>query len=251
MFAGAVRHPRATLIGTVAVMSAVVGLGSRLHGAGHALLAVLVSLLALLLVAVAVVAHFRPRQAAFVIDPRTPAFHTPRHETQLFMAIAIVAFGAEAVLFRSSGPRPAPAGGLVHRLMHLEDATLTFLTALLVVLAAANVVLAWRGAGAQLRPDGVVDRTGVGALMVPWEAFAPDHPVLPPPPKATRLVLTLARPELARRRGLAFSSSVQANNVDPVFLAHAIRCYVANPDRRPSIGTRAEYERLLRPSVNL
>jgi hypothetical protein len=128
--------------------------------------------------------------------------------------------------------------------MRVHEVGLSVLAALVVALAAVNVALAWRGVSVELRPAGFVDRTALGTLTVPWGALAPGYPLLPPA-NATRLVLTFAHPELVRRRGLIFWSSIQAT-VDPVFLAHAIRFYVANPDRRPSIGTEAEYEELLR-----
>jgi hypothetical protein len=91
---------------------------------------------------------------------------------------------------------------------------------------------------------GLVDRRPLGTLTVPWQALAPGYPH-PSPPLAASLVLTYARPELVRRRGLVFSwRRLATHNVDPLFLGYTIAYYVAYPQQRPAICTQAEYDQL-------
>jgi hypothetical protein len=99
--------------------------------------------------------------------------------------------------------------------------------------------------GVQLRPDGLIDHSLLGTLTVPWEALAPGYP-LPVPPKAGTLALTYTAPELVQRRGLASRRFIRTDNIDALFLVHAIRQYLAHPQRRSAIGTQTEYDYLLR-----
>jgi hypothetical protein len=74
---------------------------------------------------------------------------------------------------------------------------------------------------------------------------SPGYP-LPVPPKAGTLALTYTAPELVQRRGLASRRFIRTDNIDALFLVHAIRQYLAHPQRRSAIGTQTEYDYLLR-----
>src|SRR5258705_10407266 len=158
MFAGAVRHRRMALTGAVILMFGVVAMALLTHGVGRALLTFGFGLLVLLLGVLGLVAYFQPKQAAFVVDPRTPAFRTLPHEGQVFAALTIISLSTEGVLGRLSFNHRL-AGGPMALVLRMQDVELWVLAAVVVALAAANLALAWRGVGVQLRPDGLVDRT--------------------------------------------------------------------------------------------
>ena len=229
MFAGVVRRRRTVLSGAVIVTCAVVALALQVHGGGRAVLTMVFGALVVPSPVLSLVAYFRPRQAAFAVA-RTPAFRTMPHEGHVFATLTVISLSTEGVLGRLSFNH-LPAAGPLAVVLRAQSAALWVLAVVVVALAAMNLALAWRGVGVQLRPDGLVDRTGLGTLVVPWQVLAPGHP-LPPLSTATKLALTFAHPQLVRRKGLVFWSSVQAGNVDPAFPAGAIRFYVANPDRR-------------------
>ncbi len=131
--------------------------------------------------------------------------------------------------------------------LHFVDLGFTVLYYLLalgcLVAVGGLVVAAWRGTGVDLRPDGLVNREPPGTLSVPWEAIDPGLPL--PFARVDRLGLRYVRPELVRRRGLAFRHSVACDSVDSGFLGRAIRYYLDNPGARAAIGTEAGYRDLL------
>jgi hypothetical protein len=103
---------------------------------------------------------------------------------------------------------------------------------------------AWINPGVQLRPDGVVHRSLVGSLYVPWEAFALDQPAYPGG-KVGQVVFAYQRAELVRRRGLPRHPRLRAvTGIDVWFLSRVIHHYVTQPAHRAAIGTDAEYRRL-------
>jgi hypothetical protein len=248
MFTGTVRHRRVVLAAGVFVAGAAwLGLAAS-AGLGRDLLRLCLIPLALVSPVLALVAMWRPGPAAFVVDPRTRSFRAPPHPAHVYLALMLVS--VSVVGFPPQVP-PAldDAPAFVNLIAHLVTGSVFVLAGLVVVLSAVTVVAVWRGVGVQLRPDGLVDRTPLGTLVVPGEALAPGYP-LPVPPAASHLTLTYARPELVRRRGLVvFRRLVQTSNVDTMFLVHAIRYYLDHPQHRPLIGTQAEYDDLL-PAVS-
>jgi hypothetical protein len=242
LFTGTVRHRRVVLAAGMLVAGAAwLGLAASV-GFGRDLLRLCLVPLFLGAPVLALVASSQPGAAAFVVDPRTRSFRAPPHPAPVYLAIMVMVFSALTV------PPEVPAAleeGPASVIAHLVSGTLFVLSGLVVVLSAVTVVAVWRGVGVQLRPDGLVDRTPFGTLVVPWAALAPGYP-LPVPPAASRLTLTYVGHELVRRRGLVlFRRLVQTGNIDTMFLVHAIRYYLDHPEHRPFIGTQAEYDDLL------
>ncbi|MEV6965875.1 hypothetical protein AB0M47_12245 [Hamadaea sp. NPDC051192] len=73
---------------------------------------------------------------------------------------------------------------------------------------------------------------------IPWTLLAPGGP-LPPAKRARQIWLYVAGPVRYTRYQVPLSV-----DVEPAFLAYAIRHYVDHPAARAAIGTDAELERL-------
>ncbi len=174
---------------------------------------------------------------ALEVRPQVPAFTAPTHPEAVFRVLLTFLAASLAVtnvrLLVESGSR------LVWLLAP---------SAVLGVVAAFFRV--WRGVGIELRPDGLRDRAWAGVLIVPWDAM----PVVPLPLSTDNrrtLRVRYARPELVRRRGLVVSRRrLLTENVDQRLVARIIRYYTTHPERRPSIGSQAEYDRLIAELAN-
>jgi hypothetical protein len=237
--AGMRRHRRRVLGGAVLGVLAWTGLALLAPGPDRDLMVMFFSLLVAVLAVLSAVVNSRPGPAAFLVDTRTPAFRALPNDGQLLSAVIVVSLAAVTIVGGLSRYHDT-AGELAY---WVPVSILTVITALL-------VVLAWLAPGLQLRPDGLVDATGLGTRTVPWEALTPAGlPV--PSPNATRLRLTFAHPELVRRKGLVLGSAVATTGVNPVLLTHAIGYYLVNPDRRRLIGTQAGYDELVRALAGL
>jgi hypothetical protein len=244
IFVAITRHRRPILAATIvtaAGMLALIALSAPDGVARHALSAV-PGLLVFPCVVLALIATAQPRPAMFVVDPRTPAFRTPPHAAPVCRAAAtifMVCFFAAQTLNGWSMPNDEPTPAVLRLLGAVP-------TCALLAVAAITVAAAWRGDhGVQLRPDGLIDRSPLGTLTVPWQALAPGYP-LPVQPNAASLALTYTRPELEQRRGLASRRFIRTDNIDALFLVHAIRHYLAHLDQQSAIGTQTEYDHLLR-----
>jgi hypothetical protein len=247
IFAAITRHRRPVLVATVvtaATVLALIALSPPEGIARHALPVVPV-LLVFPCGFLALIATAQPRPATFVVDSRTPAFRTPPQAAPVCRAAAtifMVCFFAAQMLgswsILNQGPTPT--------YLRLLGIAIAVLTCAAVAVCAMTVVAAWRGDdGVQLRPGGLIDHSSLGTLTVPWEALAPGYP-LPVRPKAGSLALTYTAPELVQRRGLASRRFIRTDNIDALFLVHAIRHYLAHPQRRSALGTQTEYDHLLR-----
>lgn len=184
-----------------------------------------------------------PRLATFVVDLTDPAFRTLPDARQVYATVGASFLAAGQFGNAVAGVKRAATLGYPElRVMSLVTAAAIVPA---VVLGACLVVSVWRDTlGVQLRTDGLVARFPLGTLIVPWEALAPGYPLLRSP-WARSLVLTYARPDLVRRRGLTFGRRrISADTVDPRFLGAAIAYYVAYPQCRAEIGTQAGYDRL-------
>jgi hypothetical protein len=182
----------------------------------------------------ALVAIAQRRPAAFVVQPRVPAFSTPPQPVNLFLALAFLtlATGMAGNVIRDRGSEPF----LSDQLLGLGW----------VGVALLHVVLVWRGQDVQLRPDGLWQRGVTGWLVIPWDA-APTVPRLPPAPGAMAVRLRFGRPELVRRHGLHIHRrALRTQDIDPRLITAAVQHYAVHPEHRAAIGTRGEYDRLMR-----
>ncbi|MDR7274714.1 hypothetical protein [Catenuloplanes atrovinosus] len=104
---------------------------------------------------------------------------------------------------------------------------------------------AWSGCGVRLTAHGIDYRGPASTLTVPWEALDAVHPVESVERFAIRL--RYARPDLIRATGVAFDRrTIRFEGADAHFLAAAIDCYAAHPQRRARIGTRDALDELRR-----
>lgn len=188
-----------------------------------------------------VVAMSRPRPAMLVVDSGISAFRTLPDARLVYLAIG-------SALMSAVGPGTGIEGA--ERATARGDPDLPFMigaaavmVGLWVVAAALWAVRVWSDVPhVQLRRDGLVARSPLGTLTVPWEAMAPGYPRLA---WGGGLMLSYARPDLVRRHGLMFGGrQISAEGVDPRFLGAAIAYYVAYPQCRAEIGTQAGYDRL-------
>ncbi|WP_328475211.1 hypothetical protein OHA21_18030 [Actinoplanes sp. NBC_00393] len=189
-----------------------------------------------LLLAVLALAVERPKN--LVVQPGIPAFSAPPHPGLVLIALGYFPIGT------------AMAGSAI-RDWRSEPFSSDLVPALgYAAVLALWIVIAWGDTSTQLRPDGLWQHGIMGRLFVPWDAA----PVIPAPPPASRdrtILLTYGRPELVRRYGLQLHPNrLRTDHIDPGFLGAAIRYYLAHPERRPDIGTRDEYERVLPRLLN-
>jgi hypothetical protein len=258
-FTGTVRRRR-LIVGSAGVFAAIMVCLQLATAPGTAVRVTLpLPLLVLTPVALvlALTALSQVRPAVFTVDSRTAAFRTPPHAAHVYTAVGVIFAGAGEVSFRLALPVARPDSAVNDLAWQLLNGCFTVTTAVIVVAGARLVVSAWRSVGGvRLEPAALVDKSPLGTLIVPWEALAPTYPY-PSAPTEKHLVLTYARPELVRRRGLRFSRRrINTDNIDTVFLGYAIAYYVAYPQMRSTIGTMAGYAELLRghrpgrPSVN-
>ncbi|MFG2039625.1 hypothetical protein [Dactylosporangium sp. NPDC048998] len=244
---GTARHPRLTLGGAVAVAASLVGLqllAPSDSNTRYAIPAVL-SLLGLASAGMALVALTRPRPAAFVVDADAPAFRALPHPGHVYSAATAVFMTATEATFRVILPDADRDTAFDDPGWRVMTGTFGLLTIVLGVLTVPLIAAVWRDVGVQLRPSGLVDRSALGTVTVPWDALSASS--LPPTtPSATSVRLTYARPELVRVRGLPFSRRrIRTDGVNALFLVHAINHYLMHPQRRQAIGTEAEYGDLL------
>jgi hypothetical protein len=221
------------LTGAVVFVLMALGLAWRLPATGRSLLSMIFGLVTLAPPVRIVVSSSRPRPAAFLVDPGVPAFRVPPSEVPVLTAVLSLWITAGLIISPFWSRHPVALRPVFW-----------VLAGILTALAVLAVAVTWRDVGVHLRPEGLVDPTGLGTLTVPWDALAAGGP----PPRATagRLALTIARPQLVRRRRCTFGSWIRATGVDPVFLAYTIWFYSANPEHRPLIGAQIGYEELLR-----
>jgi hypothetical protein len=195
-----------------------------------ALIAFPLALLAMIAGA-AVVLGYRP--AGLLRTGSPPEFRVPPHPYPVFTAAGFTLLGGMLIA--------QEIGNIV------EDGSLwplSVATALLwLLLLGFQWVTALGDFGIRLRPDGIVNRQAIGSQYFPWEAFAPEHPALPA--GRNRLALRLAHPEMVRRRGTFMPGPGTLTTVgDPGYLSRVIQQYVADPERRATIGTETELHRL-------
>ncbi|MFI7597460.1 hypothetical protein [Actinoplanes sp. NPDC049681] len=176
----------------------------------------------------------RIRPARFVLAPQVRGFLTPAAAWPVYLALScLVPLSVQLGALMRAGRQedlwwPEP----------IFDSPWLIIVALL-------VVEAWRGHGAQLRPEGVRQSYALGSLVIPWEA-APIAYLAPRTKRPMTLRLGYAEPQLVRRIGFPLSRhALRTDNVDATFLSAAIQHYVDHPEHRTAIGTQEEYRRLL------
>ncbi|MEU5941022.1 hypothetical protein ABZ807_17925 [Micromonospora sp. NPDC047548] len=182
---------------------------------------------AVLLVAAVIAGWRRNGQppAAFLVDEHDRSFRTPVHANGLLLCLASLQ--------------------LIGFLLALTQETWLGLVGGLFFggILAGTWRAYWRGAGLTLRPSGIEAGKAAGALMIPWEALAPE-----PPGRGEnwgQLKLAYARPELVAATGWTLArDEVVFEGANPDFVAKAIATYADEPDRRHAIGTLAELKRL-------
>lgn len=235
------RHPRSA-IGAVLVVAADLAVVQQLAPADsdtRYAIPALLSLLALASGVLILVALARPRPAAFVVDDG--AFRTVPQPGHVFNAASGVLLSATMVTSRVVAPdRDGDPG------WDRMSTTLDVLAVVLVALTAVTVAAVWRGGGVWLRRDGLMERSPLGSVTVPWDALAPGS--LPPTtPSALSLRLVYAKPELVRRRGPVISRHrIRTDTVNALFLVHTLHYYLTHPEQRQAIGTEPGYADLLR-----
>jgi hypothetical protein len=237
-FAGMARRHRVVIAIAAVVMAGGVTVGAVAPAYSAVTLLMMVGLFPVVAWSLAIVNADLRRPAAFVVDSRTGSFGAPPDPDAVLLAIATMSLSAALIVCQLPGLHPNRRPLL---------AAVDWLGSLVWAAPAAWLAIrVWRGVGVQLRPKGLVVREAFGTLIVPWEALAPGLP-LPVPSGQDPVCLTFSRPELVRRRGrFPPDGLLPASNVDMRFLAQAVRYYATNPQHRPTIGTQAGYEHLIR-----
>lgn len=171
----------------------------------------------------------RTRPATWRVDPRRRRFVAPAHPV-LSGAYAIVAswvLGGGVITERVPGE---------DRMRLADFGALTTAGACLVVVAIAVTLLVERPR-LVLDPDGLALRSVLRRLRIRWDELEPGGP--PPPVERGPGALVLYR-----RPATPVTLATPLVYVDAAFLAHTIRVYAENPDRRAAIGTEAELAEL-------
>ncbi|MEU8262125.1 PH domain-containing protein [Micromonospora sp. NPDC048999] len=176
--------------------------------------------------------------------PATPSVGWLVAAQVMVFTAAITQFGVVSVDLLRDPDAPEPFGYLL--------AVVTWLMAALwLLLLVAFVVAFFDGRPRMdLTPSGIEYRDLLGRRHIAWEALAPGTPVREP--SGNSLVLTVVRPELVERRGLAWGLAARPwltlsyLSIHPWFLTDVLRWYVDHPQERTAIGTAAGNERLCR-----
>ena len=225
LFAATVRHRRPILSAALAPAAA--------HAATlrswpwlYALSVVLVVVLVVLMVA----GWSQPKVRTLTVRSERQVFEAPAGPAPVYVALCCLTVATGQL------------GSVLRDRPRLFDVVWTVLWLLV---AARWIMLAWDGLGVRLSPDGVRNRDVFGTVMTPWLALDRDVPPVAAPGQPN-VLLTVARPDLVRLRGVVLSRRLlRADTVDAPFLAEVLRHYLAHPDARRSIGTTAELSRLL------
>ncbi|MEU2615412.1 hypothetical protein ABZ570_28125 [Micromonospora sp. NPDC007271] len=181
----------------------------------------------ILFVAAVALALRRSRRpwATFLVDEHDRSFRTPAHTSYVLLGLAALQFAGLGLAVSRETSAGLAVGLLLGGIL------------------AGTWRMLWRGAGLTLRPSGIEADKPAGALLIPWEALAPEQPARGD--EWWQLKLPYARPELVTSTGWTLArDEVVFEDGDPDFVARAIATYVAEPDRRHAIGTRAELARL-------
>ena len=233
LLAATVRHRRPALVASVLLAIGHAAASWRWPWVSDRLFPVSVAVV-LMLAALTAVSRFARRPGTLAVRPERHVFEAPAGPAPVYAALCCLALAAgllSRVLCdaRTDGLRPFE---LVWAVFWL-------------IVAVRLIDLAWRGSGAQFRPDGIRNRDVFGSVTVPWAALDPDLPPLPS--RQSTVLLTYARPGLVHRRGVVLNRRLlRADTVDARFLARVVQHYLRHPEDRPTIGTPTEYARLLR-----
>jgi len=155
--------------------------------------------------------------ARFAVDQRTPAFVAPVNQRRGVETAAYVLLLTSQVSLAIDTAR----------------ADVAVAASVVAAVAAWMLLRIWRApVNIELRPDGVHLPTGTLA----WEMLKRGTPRQPKP--------TTQRLEIDARRSGVHEVAIDGLDINPWFLADAIRYYVAHPEHRASIGRPAEHQRL-------
>jgi hypothetical protein len=225
LFAATVRHRRPILLAAL-VPAAAHAAALRWWPWFFALSVVLVVVLVVLMVA----GWSQPKPRTLTVRPERHVFEAPAGAAPVYAALCTLTVATGQL------------GSILRDPPHSFDLVWT---AVWLLVAARWMVLAWDGLGVRLSPDGIRNRDVFGTVTAPWLALDRDVPPVAAPGQPN-VLLTFARPDLVRLRGVVLSRRLlRADTVDAPFLAEVLRHYLTHPDARRSIGTPAELSRLL------
>ncbi|MFY1672770.1 hypothetical protein ACN27G_22865 [Plantactinospora sp. WMMB334] len=200
-------------------------------------LALVASVVVPLVVFARTVAPPQLRPATFTVDATARRFVAgafPR--SQGVLAIAMLWFAGGLVVLDRWPDREGPG-------FHDWPSETYHAMLFAVVLGMAVAMPFLRQASIALEPGGIALRGVRGRTTIAWEELAPDGPPAPAP-VSPRIILHRRdwHPGPGSPRGTELP--VGLLNVQPDFLAAAIREYVAHPRFRAGIGTATELDRL-------
>jgi hypothetical protein len=187
--------------------------------------------------------HWGSGNAPFVVREGVGFVVPPNWAFTYFVIgeVLLCGFGATQTISRWTDP-------VAGRLAPTVFATVMYLVFTAVVALAVAGVLRGRPR-IELTRDALVVRDFLSSRTIPWAALRPGQPVTAGP---DALTLAFDRPELVVRSGLAWQVRripLGYLRVRARLLVDAIQTYVDHPDRRASIGTPAEHERLLGAAI--
>jgi hypothetical protein len=179
---------------------------------------------------------------AFVVDAGNHVFRTRLAATALWWP-AVLTVALTAIFWSFAPTTWEPGSDPEWQVGVVEVAMTAFLGLASAAVMGVSLYGLWSGRpSVELNRDGVRVRAPFGYLAVPWDGLRPGYPLRPSGWTGT-LSLTVAQPNLARRRGIAVIPFYFLD-IHPWFLADAIRYYVAHPEHRAAIGTDDEHDRL-------
>ncbi|AVT40885.1 hypothetical protein [Plantactinospora sp. BB1] len=202
------------------------------------LLALFLTLVAPLVVLIRVVAPLRRRPATFQVDAAGRRFVVggfPRFQCVLTIFFL---WNAAAMVVVERGPAR-------DRLGFNEWPSESYHGAMFAVLVGCALVSPFlRRAGLVLAPTGISVSGFPGATTIDWDELAPGGPPQPAPVSPRITLYRRGRQPWSGRPPGVEELPVGQLNVQPDFLASAIREYVAHPSYRAGIGTATELARL-------
>jgi hypothetical protein len=202
------------------------------------LLALVVALGIPLVVFTRVVAPPRLRPATFQVDTAARRFVVGAFPRSQGILTIMTLWGAAGFVVVERGPERVGLG-------FNEWPSQTYHLVLFAVVVGCALAMPFlQRAGAVLDPTGISVRGARGGTTIDWDDLAPGGP---PPPAPVSPRITLYRRgwhPWSGRPPRTDELPVGQLNVQPDFLASAIREYVAHPSYRAGIGTAAELARL-------
>jgi hypothetical protein len=185
----------------------------------------------------ALISRSHPRQQEFTVGERV--FTAPPSAIMAGSQAIVCMFFAGGVVVTERVPN-----GDSMRLAEFGSAWIVSLIVVSIFVAIAVAMLVVQRPQLSLDPEGLTIRRLRRSARLAWEELAPGGPL--PPKKKRQAFLQLYRKPPPNYPNYVPTEAVPIGwlNIDPTYVAAAIRHYAEHPEDRAAVGTAAELNRL-------